>query len=77
MQFTGLRDFNDKESCQGNIYKDNPSGKVVGDNIYVMEWVEDEAKFVLSGVLEEDTKDAFHVMNMIEIGNIHQNPELV
>ena len=90
MQYTGLKDKNDKEIYEGDICNCHIFTQELGDNMGVMEG---EREFVCTiefdsygvGLLTKTDNysepiwgyDGFHDESLEVIGNIHENPELL
>lgn len=78
MQYTGLKDANDKEIYEGDIVT-----KDTGDDLYyLIEFKQDDAKFVMKNLrnrpmfFESRYIDIFNGCCEI-VGNIYENPELL
>lgn len=42
-----------------------------------MKWIQEDAKFVLEGIFDEEIIEANMVSEMLCIGNLYENPELL
>ena len=74
-QYTGLLDKNGKEGYHKDICTD-------GTNLYLIEWIATDAKFVLfqasEGILINDNVRRMRFLDEMEIiGDVYENPELV
>ena len=67
MQYTGLKDRNGKEIYEGDFLVDG------GDNVGLVEWVEDEVGFLWVNKYDCCVPGSWGEV----IGNIHENPELL
>lgn len=75
MQYTGLKDFNNKEIYEGDILRQDHEGHTV---IGVMYFREDIAQFGMDA--EVDFPSEEHIVSSVIpeiIGNIYENPELI
>lgn len=76
MQYTGLKDKHGKEIYEGDIIADTL--RDIDDNIYVCEFISEGAKYVFCSPLDGDTLDEnIYANDMVIIGNIYENPELL
>jgi len=81
MQFTGLKDKNGVEICEGDIvaYEMSNSkngGKYIMIN-WVIRWCDEEACFEVFDSLIGNSFECDFLCNSEVIGNIHENPELL
>lgn len=76
MQYTGLKDKNEKDIYEGDILANQ---NIVGeDNIYVCEYVSKEAIYVFCSPIDGETLEGnADAEDMVIIGNIYENPELL
>lgn len=72
-QYTGLEDQNGKEIYGGDIVQRDDEEGTVG----IIEFDENEAKFVINDSGVKDDFDFFDRTEWGIIGNIHENPELL
>nr|DAS12886.1 MAG TPA: YopX protein [Caudoviricetes sp.] len=83
-QFTGLYDKNGNEIYEGDIVEINTKGIISKEakRILVVEWYQEECKYVLSDENSDDygcdelTSLFIKRKNLKVIGNIHDNPKL-
>jgi len=71
MQFTGLKDKNDKEIYEGDLIK---LGEIYGNKIIYVEWNNDLACYTMNGKASFDICESHHGEI---VGNIYENPELL
>lgn len=69
-QYTGLCDKNGVKIFEGDIAEND-------NELYVAEWSEDDAGFVLNGDGMQASFDNFWEYELEVIGNIHENKELL
>ena len=69
-QYTGLCDKNGVKIFEGDIVEND-------EDLYVVEWSEDEARFVLNGDGVQASFDNFWGYELEVIGNIYENKELL
>lgn len=69
-QYTGLCDKNGVKIFEGDIVENN-------DDLYTVEWSEDDASFVLNGDGVQASFDNFCGYELEVIGNIYENKELL
>lgn len=74
-QFTGLHDKNGVEIYEGDILGEK--GRHEEDNIYVCEYISDEARFLFTSPYDGESFIFDEVSDLEVIGNIYQNPELL
>ena len=80
MQYTGRKDINNKEICEGDIVSfddctSTESGYCERGCIGVVEWCNETASFEVSNRL---SAESYEVLDECEvIGNIYENPELL
>lgn len=74
MQFTGLKDKNDKEIYEGDVVKCKMHNKTYEN--YVISWCSEDASFEALNVDKSNFIDATIWCKCEIIGNIHENPEL-
>ena len=81
-QYTGLKDKNGKEICEGDIVSEEfEYGGKKTKTIWQVRWCDDECAFELHYVSGFEVDDCSLVADDEEdygvIGNIHENPELL
>jgi len=80
MQYTGLKDINDKEIFEGDIVSfddctSTESGYCERGCIGVVEWCNETASFEVSNRLSAESYEVLD--ECVIIGNIYENPELL
>jgi uncharacterized phage protein (TIGR01671 family) len=71
MQYTGLKDKNDKEIYEGDVYTQ-------GDDNIKYKVIFDEGGFIGNQIGNQSLASLTHWGNVIEIiGNVYENPELL
>jgi len=81
MQFTGLKDKNDKEIYEADIIEYmNPDTKKI--KIHFVAWSQKKTMYILRfGPTDEETARLSNILNAIDrfsiVGNIYENPELL
>lgn len=79
MQYTGLKDKNDKEIYEGDIIKLTYADKKTVFEC-IIKYVEDCAYYMLEDIKDSDNLDTFCGFSNEQfeiIGNIYENPELL
>lgn len=75
-EFTGLHDKNGNEIYEGDIVADENGDSE--DNFYVCEFVTNEARFIFCSPLDGEVLEENDIAcDLVVIGNIHENPELL
>lgn len=69
-QYTGLCDKNGTKIFEGDITENN-------DDLYTVEWSEDDASFVLNGDGVQASFDNFWEYELEVIGNIYENKDIL
>ncbi len=72
MQYTGLKDKNGKE-----IYEEDIIYNSTEEENFVVEWFEEGARYVFSGISVIMDFDNCYEYELEVIGNIYENPELL
>ena len=72
MQYTGLKDKNGKEIYEGDIIYNSTE-----EENFVVEWFEEAARYVFSGISVTMDFDNYYEYELEVIGNIYENPELL
>ena len=75
MLYTGLRDKNGREICEGDIINDGYGGHVVYDEKFTGFFIENSHAVRLR--LFQEMQPSLDGKDRYVIGNIHENPELL
>lgn len=75
-QFTGLTDKNGKKIFEGDIITDDPEN-LSFKNFYGVKYNEDKASFYVEDENHEEYLGEVWDTDIVVIGNIHDNPELL
>lgn len=78
-QYTGLKDKNGKEICEGDIVAENGNiiGSIVFSSRYGVSIRKNSTKWSLLNFCLDSDFDCGTLSNIEVIGNIHNNPELM